>query len=288
MVKTGHTFSGWNTASDGSGTGYAPDQTLEMDTADVTLYAQWSPIPTYAVTYDGNGNSGGSVPTDGNNYEEGATVTVLANTGGLVKTGHTFSGWNTASDGSGTSYAVASTFAMGSADVTLYANWSTATNVNFTTIGGATNGNAQDGDHGSSDVPGKTMYFLGVHTSGSGYFKVYDTGAAPAAGVSGIGFLSVPTSQAYFRISTYNDAVDFMMIQFDVYNPTGSTVTLAIEGWNAWNPPVPATGDVASVSADAAPNGWTTIPLTGFVGVSSIVIDFPDTTELYFNQFWIE
>jgi len=75
------------------------------------------------VTYDGSGSTGGSVPTDGNPYVAGATVTVLGNTGSLVKTGYTFAGWNTAANGSGTSYAGGATFAMGSGDVTLYAKW---------------------------------------------------------------------------------------------------------------------------------------------------------------------
>ncbi len=53
----------------------------------------------------------------------GATVTVLGNTGGLAKAGHHFAGWNTAADGSGTAYAAGATFGMGTADVTLYAQW---------------------------------------------------------------------------------------------------------------------------------------------------------------------
>jgi hypothetical protein len=32
-------------------------------------------------------------------------LTLQTNTGSLAKTGYTFSGWNTAADGSGTSYA---------------------------------------------------------------------------------------------------------------------------------------------------------------------------------------
>ncbi|HBX24233.1 MAG TPA: hypothetical protein DEF34_11480, partial [Desulfotomaculum sp.] len=66
-----------------------------MGTSNVTLYAQWTAMPTYTVTYDGNGNTSGSVPVDSNTYITGATVTVLGNTGNLVKTGYTFAGWNT-------------------------------------------------------------------------------------------------------------------------------------------------------------------------------------------------
>ncbi|WP_459924103.1 hypothetical protein, partial [Desulfatiferula olefinivorans] len=47
-------------------------------------------LPTYSVTYDGNTNTGGAVPTDGNSYHNGDPVTVLGNTGSLVKTGYTF------------------------------------------------------------------------------------------------------------------------------------------------------------------------------------------------------
>ena len=78
---------------------------------------------TYTVTYDGNGAGSGAPPADGNAYEEGAEVTVLGNTGGLEKSGHTFTGWNNAADGSGGAYAEGDTFPMGAAEVTLYAVW---------------------------------------------------------------------------------------------------------------------------------------------------------------------
>ncbi len=40
LVKSDHLFDGWNTAADGTGTGYAPDATFVI-TDDTTLYAQW-------------------------------------------------------------------------------------------------------------------------------------------------------------------------------------------------------------------------------------------------------
>ena len=123
LVKTGNTFVGWNTLANGTGTDYAASATFSMGSSDVTLYAKWTVNPTYIVTYDGNENAGGSAPTDSNNYEEGTTVTVLANTEGLVKTGNTFVGWNTLVNGTGTDYAASATFSMGSSDVTLYAKW---------------------------------------------------------------------------------------------------------------------------------------------------------------------
>ena len=62
------------------------------------------------------------MPVDPNLYRYGASVTVLGNTGSLVKTGYAFSGWNTQANGSGTNYAGGDKF-VETADVTLYAQW---------------------------------------------------------------------------------------------------------------------------------------------------------------------
>ncbi len=80
----------------------------------------------YLVTYNGNNATGGTVPTDANEYPSGQTVTVLGNTGDLVRTGYTFGGWNTQADGFGTDYAADATFTI-SSSVTLYAKWTPIT-----------------------------------------------------------------------------------------------------------------------------------------------------------------
>jgi Listeria-Bacteroides repeat domain (List_Bact_rpt) len=79
---------------------------------------------TYNVKYDPNGAAAGVVPTDSASYKEGATVTVLSNTGNLSLSGYSTSGWNTKADGSGVQYAYGASFTIGSADVVLYATWS--------------------------------------------------------------------------------------------------------------------------------------------------------------------
>ena len=87
---------------------------------------------TYKVTYDKNGATSGSVPTDATSYNSGATVTVKSNSGNLAKTGYTFGGWNTKSDGTGTNYTAGSgTFTI-TANTTLYAKWNTATKYTVT------------------------------------------------------------------------------------------------------------------------------------------------------------
>ena len=122
LTRIGSTFGGWNTLANGNGTNYAAGNTFPIN-ANVTLYAKWTALPTYSVIYSGNGNTGGTAPTDGNAYVAGATVTALGNNGNLVKTGFNFLGWNTAANGSGTSYAVGTTFAIGSGNMTLFARW---------------------------------------------------------------------------------------------------------------------------------------------------------------------
>ncbi len=139
VTKSGYTFAGWNTQADGNGTTYAQGAIFSIGSADVTLFAKWTANPTYTVTYNGNGNTGGSIPTEATNYEQGQTVTVSGNAGNLVKSGYTFCGWNTQVDGLGTSYVQGQTFAVGSADVTLYAKWSANTTYTVTYDGNGYN-----------------------------------------------------------------------------------------------------------------------------------------------------
>ena len=85
---------------------------------------------TYAVVYSANTATSGSVPSDATAYSNGATVTVLGNTGVLAKTGFTFGGWCTTQPAAGsactgTPRVAASSFAI-TDNVTLYAVWTTA------------------------------------------------------------------------------------------------------------------------------------------------------------------
>jgi len=122
MSWTSHAFIGWNTAASGSGTAYAAGATYTFGSENVTLFAVWA--PAYLVVYDANALSAtGTAPVDLTNYLPSAMVTVKGNTGSLAQSGYAFAGWNTAADGSGTTYPAASTFAIGAADVSLYAIW---------------------------------------------------------------------------------------------------------------------------------------------------------------------
>lgn len=68
-----------------------------------------------AITFDSNGGSGSMAVLPGN---PGDTLTA----NGFSRSGYTFSGWNSAADGSGTDYADSATFPFSGA-TTLYAQW---------------------------------------------------------------------------------------------------------------------------------------------------------------------
>lgn len=160
LMRKGYTFTGWDTQSDGQGTTYKADETFLIGAANVTLYAKWTKNPTYTVTYDGNGATSGQVPTSAS-YEETATVIVEGNSGSLEKPNHTFTGWNTQADGKGTAYVVGDKFRMGTANITLYAEWK----ANPPTIGGdptppptSLNNDDDDNDYSSPTTVKITLY----------------------------------------------------------------------------------------------------------------------------------
>jgi uncharacterized repeat protein (TIGR02543 family) len=112
------TFSGWNTQADGSGTSYAIGDSLKV-TADIDLYAQWTPIP-YTITYNDRGS--GTVP-DPQTVDAGESVT-LPDGSELSNGNIPFAGWNTSADGTGTHYEAGSSYRP-TDNVTLYAVWVT-------------------------------------------------------------------------------------------------------------------------------------------------------------------
>jgi beta-galactosidase len=128
LAKTGFNFGGWNTAADGSGTTYTAGSTFTI-TTNTTLYAKW--VTGYTVTYDANG--GINPPVDATDYSSGATVTVKG-ADSMSWASHIFAGWNTAADGSGTSYNPGNTFNVTS-NTTLYAQWTVNAGQTFTWTG---------------------------------------------------------------------------------------------------------------------------------------------------------
>lgn len=114
-VWSGHTFSGWNTAQNGTGTMYQPNATY-MPNTNVTLYAQWG-LETYTITYNANNGTGAPTPST---KIHGQTTYLSSVT--PTREGYTFFRWNTAANGTGQDYSPAGPFNI-NADTILYAIW---------------------------------------------------------------------------------------------------------------------------------------------------------------------
>ena len=119
MNRDHHDFVCWNTKSDGTGLDFNENDLFTIN-ADTVLYAKWK-LGAWAIRYDGNGNDKG-VPPD-TYYQEKNGSTIISSHGNLSKNQHHFVGWNTESDGSGTSFSEGTSWSFDS-DVTLYAIWS--------------------------------------------------------------------------------------------------------------------------------------------------------------------
>ena len=112
-LRTGYTFTGWNTVDSGPGTPYADGGLYDFasDGSD-TLYARWT-INKYDVTFVENG---GAPVSDLNNKDYNSSVTLPTPT----RTGYSFDGW---SDGVNPTLIPAGSFTIPDGDITLTAQW---------------------------------------------------------------------------------------------------------------------------------------------------------------------
>ena len=92
----------------------------------------WFNVQKYDVTYDVNSATSGSNSTQTGFIDQPFTTRASTE---ISKTGYTFKGWNTKSDGSGTNYAADTVVDLGLSagdSLTLYANWSPNTDTPYT------------------------------------------------------------------------------------------------------------------------------------------------------------
>lgn len=169
-TRTGYTFLGWSLSSTATAASYQPGGSITLTASDI-LYAVWK-ANTYTVSYNANGGSG--APSN-QTKTYGVTLT-LSNTK-PTRTGYTFSAWNTAQNGSGTSYAPGGSYTANAA-VTLYAQWTVNTYVvTFDAQGGsvtpASKSVTYGQPYGSLPVPVRAGYrFDGWFTVATGGTQV--------------------------------------------------------------------------------------------------------------------
>lgn len=130
--RTDGTFLGWSTnaaaaAPDYTGTGSETVGSSAADGEKITLYAVWKTETDkdgqfFTVTYNPNRGIGNKHSLS---VSSGSIHTVKSNSDsvlGYTYKGYRFAGWNTAADGSGTSYAAGAEITI-KEDITLYARW---------------------------------------------------------------------------------------------------------------------------------------------------------------------
>ncbi len=217
FTRLGYTFANWNTQPGGGGSSYADSATYSF-AADVTLYAQWTALPTHTVTFIANGGSGTMSP-------QVANIPTALTLNAFTRTGYAFANWNTVANGSGISYANGATYSFAD-DLTLYAQWTAnAYTVTF------------DGNGGSAPTPATksvtfgSAYGMLATTTRTGYtFAGWFTAASGGTEVT--------------AASIVNTASDHSL--FAHWNPISYTVTFDPNGGGA---PTPATKSVTFGSA---------------------------------------
>ena len=89
-------FAYWGDANNGNARVYDFPAVITSNLSYRAIFKPSAEVSTYTVTYHGNSNTDGSVPTDLNSpYSSGSVVTVLNKAAELVRTGTTFLGWST-------------------------------------------------------------------------------------------------------------------------------------------------------------------------------------------------
>lgn len=184
---TGYELTGWNTADDGSGSGYDLGGSYTAN-ANATMYAVWSP-QDYTITLDNQGaTSAGTesieVTFDANTNLTGSPAITLP-----TRTGYTFKGYFTGENGSGVqiidedgvviasandggsnTYTDASKNWKYANDITLYADW-TANTISLTL-----NKNCASGSDGSATITfdGTALNATPTHaTNSDGTYSLY-------------------------------------------------------------------------------------------------------------------
>lgn len=90
----------------------------------LTLYAVWEYAPQYSHTLAYDANGGSNAPSSSTITNTSSTYNMTVSSSIPTRTGYTFLGWNTKSDGTGTGYSAGNSVSVGAnATVTLYAQW---------------------------------------------------------------------------------------------------------------------------------------------------------------------
>lgn len=114
--KTGYTFNGWSTSSNGSSGSAAGTSQIGYYGNDYEWYATWK-AQTYTISYNANGGSGAPGPQT---KTHGVTLTLSSTK--PTRDGYEFLGWATSSTATSATYSAGGSYTTNAA-ATLYAVW---------------------------------------------------------------------------------------------------------------------------------------------------------------------
>ena len=197
-TKTGYTFNGWKEGS----------TITKGSTGNKTFTAQWK-INAYDVTFNGNGNTGGTVPAKITaNYNTKPTLP----TGVPTKTGYTFAGWK---DSAGTLHqAGKATYTVPAQNSTLTAQWT----ANAQTITYKANGGT------GSDVVQNTTYNAKPTIKANPFTRTGYTFAGWATSATGAVSDVYPANKATTKAITGNVTL------YAVWTPVKYAITYNLDG----------------------------------------------------------
>ena len=170
------------------------------DVQDYTLYAKWVPACTFSILAN-NGNTT-TYQEEYAEYPVGTIISAWPNP--FSYEGYAFTGWNTAADGSGTSYAEGDEIVL-NGDLTLYAQWTESTGTFIITF------DANGGYFG--DDPTQTVYI--------------DTGFRPGETIGTVAVQHNDPSMRFMGWYLDPECTEFVCFGEDGYEPRGDMTLYA-------------------------------------------------------------
>ncbi len=180
---------------------------------------------TYTITYDANGATGGDPPAS-QTKSPLLPITLATNSGELVKTGHTFSGWNTQSDGEGDNYGEAAEYSA-DADVTLYAKWvqNTIATPTFSLVAGTYT--SDQSVEISCATEGSTIYYTTDGSTPTASSSVYSSAISVVGDGTTMTIKSLAVAEGYKNSSVVSTAyiIDYATTATPTFSPAADTYT---------------------------------------------------------------
>lgn len=127
LTREGMIFLGWSTDQNAVSPAYYPGGSVKIND-NTTLYAVWgTPTGKAAITYHSNFGNDQTRKSEDKPINSLITVEGYGNLNLPSRTGYEFTGWNTASGGTGTAYAAGATARLTAGGNDLYAQWKAGT-----------------------------------------------------------------------------------------------------------------------------------------------------------------